>query len=158
MGEILKNILISYAVCAFCGGILRHLCFSASSEKMFRFIVTAAAVSAAVIPLIKDGVPGLSVHSENFTVNSEYAETDALMHASHALEKNIYAHVSETLINLGVREYEIYVKTETDEAENTVSVTLVRVEIGIEYETLLPEVRKILYAEYGEVLETDVKT
>lgn len=158
MGEILKSVMLSYAVCAFCGGIMQYLCLSESSEKTFRFVVTAAAVSVAVIPLVKSTVTGLTLPQVNIAENGEYAETDALMHLANAAEKNIYGHISETLINLGVREYEIYVKTQTDEAENAVSLTLVRVEVGAEYKSLLPEIEEILKAEYGEVLETDVKT
>ncbi len=158
MGEVFKSIMIPYAVCAFCGGILQYLCISESSKKTFRFVVTAAAVSVAAIPLVKSAGAELTLPQVNIAENGEYAETDALMHLANAAEKNIYAHISETLINLGVREYEIYVKTQIDEAENTVSISLVRVEVDAAYKSLLPQIEEILKAEYGEVLETDVKT
>ena len=158
MGEIFKSVMLSYAVCAFCGGILQYLCLSESAEKTFRFAVAAAAVSVAVIPLVTSTGSELAPPQVNIAESGEYSETDALMHLANAVEKNIYGHISETLINLGVREYEIYVETKTDEAENTVSVTLVRVEVDAEYKSLLPEIEEILKAEYGEVLETDVKT
>lgn len=158
MSEVIKSVMIPYAVCAFCGGILQYLCISESSKKTFRFVVTAAAVSVAVIPLIKSAGAELSLPQADISASEEHAEADALMHIANASEKNIYSHISETLINLGVREYEIYVKTQIDEAENTVCVTLVRVEVDASYESFLPKIKEILEAEYGEVLETDVKT
>ncbi len=158
MGEVFKSVMIPYAVCAFCGGVLQYLCFSESSEKIFRFVVTAAAVSVAVIPLVKSVGAELTLPQNDINVSEEKSKTGALMHLANAAEKNIYKHISETLINLGVREYEIYVKTQIDEVENTVSITLVRVEVDAAYESRLPQIEEILKVEYGEVLETDVKT
>ena len=158
MGETFKSIMLPYAVCAFCGGVLQYLCLSESSKKTFRFVVTAAAVSIAVIPLIKSTGAQITMSYDDTIISEENAEFDALVHISHATEKKIYNHVQEILINLDVHEYEIYVETEIDEAENTVSITLVRVEVDDAYKSLLPNIEEILEAEYGEVLETDVKT
>lgn len=156
MGELFGDLSASYAVCTFIGGILQFLSLSPGMKKTMRFIVTAAVIAAVAVPLAEtgEGFTGFSYETETDEV---FLENDALMHTAHVMEKNIYTHVSETLINLGVDEYEIYIGTDTQSQTDTVILTSVKIEVAEKYEMLLPQIYEILKNEYGEVLETDVK-
>ena len=88
----------------------------------------------------------------------EYSESQkSLAAASGRLEKAVYKNVEETLINEGINEYEIYVSTNLNEEENTVTLSLVSVQIGSDFKDKAESIKQKLSETYGEALALEVK-
>lgn len=148
----LKNVMLNYCVCAFFASVL-HMLVPKKEEKIFRALSFCVISAVSLMPLLNADFSKASlsfdeVYGESY--KSEYS-------AARALESAVGKNVSDTLIKLGIDEYEIYVSTNTDEEKSIVRVTEVRVELAPEFENRTDDVKNELDAIYKDVLKVEVK-
>ncbi len=130
MSDIIKSVFVNYIVCAVAGGFLEYFA-PAKSRKTLRVIIIGVILATSIAPILKMDLtlPDFSEY-EQISENNSY---DALMHTASLTEKKVYNHMRDILINHGISEYEIYVTTSVDEAENIVWLEGVVVEIPAQY-------------------------
>ncbi len=151
---MVKEVLLNFVRCAIAGGVLEYLSPD-KNKKILRAVVSVLLIFSCVSPLA----------GEDFDFNQffllvedgENSAYEALMHTANLMEKEIYSHIKNTLINSGVGEYEIYIDTSLNEEENAVVLNSVKIEISKEFFHLTEEIVNSLFGEYGEVLEVSVK-
>lgn len=139
-------------MCAFVGGILEFVS-PAKSKKTMRIICAAVLISVTILPFLSldtyDIVPEISEETDN--------NYSAISGTAVVLKKSLYKSTEETLISLGVNEYEIYIEVSTDESENTVTLESLKILVGDEFRNMTDEIEKAFSEDYSEVLTVGVK-
>jgi L-rhamnose mutarotase len=124
-------------------------------RKTLRVIITLFLVSTVVFPLLKVDLNLEEIFgSETNTENTRY---QALVHTQSLLEKKLYDEMRNILINCEVQEYEIYITTTVDEAENTVFLEEIKIEVGKAFGEKIDIIKSSVPKEYQEVLKVGVK-
>ena len=153
--SILKTVLINYCVCAFFATLLETL-IAEKQKRIFKTLSFCVIAAVTVSPLF--GAQKNIDFFDFLTPEEEYSESQkSLAAASGRLEKAVYKNVEETLINEGINEYEIYVSTNLNEEENTVTISLVSVQIGSDFKDKAESIKQNLSETYGEALALEVK-
>lgn len=153
--SILKTVLINYCVCAFFATLLETL-VAEKQKRIFKTLSFCVIAAVTVSPLF--GAQKNIDFFDFLTPEEEYSESQkSLAAASGRLEKAVYKNVEETLINEGINEYEIYVSTNLNEEENTVTLSLVSVQIGSDFKDKAESIKQKLSETYGEALALEVK-
>lgn len=148
----LKSVMINYCVCAFFASIL-HALVPKKEEKLFRALSFCVISAVSLMPLINADFSVIEFSFDEVREESYKNEYSA----ARALEVAVKKNVSDTLIKLGIDEYEIYVSTNTDEERSIVTVTEVRVELAPEFENKTDSVKSELDGIYKDVLKIEVK-
>lgn len=148
MKEVIKTVFINYITCAIVGGILEYV-VPGKMKKTLRVAVVSVMLAASFLPLVKADFDFSDVSYSTQTENE--ISYDALMHTANLTEKKIYSQMKEILINEGVDEYEIYVRTSIEKQENTVYLDEVKIEIPQEFEDKIPNIKKAVPKEYESV-------
>lgn len=154
MSVAVKNVFISYAVCAFLGGVLEYFA-PQKSKTTLRVTVIAVLIFSVASPIAKN-IPSAEKLIPDFFENQN-TEYDALMHTANLTEKKIYSEMREILINHGVDEYEIYVTVTAEKDENTVYLNEIKIEVGKEFEKETENIINSVPEEYKAVLKVGVK-
>ncbi len=149
MSETVKTVFVNYIACALLGGLLEYAS-PKNVRKTLRIAVVSVVLATSVSPLLKTdfSLPDIG----NTADVSENAVYDALMHTSNTAEKKIYNEMCDILINLGIDEYEIYVKTTAEKEEYTVYLEEIKIQIPEEYSEKIPQIQRSVDEEYKEVL------
>lgn len=149
MSETVKTVFVNYIACALLGGLLEYAA-PKNVRKTLRIAVVSVMLATSVSPLLKTdfSLPDIG----NNTEAGENAVYDALMHTSNIAEKKIYNEMCDMLINLGIDEYEIYVKTTAEKEEYTVYLEEIKIQIPEEYSERIPQIQQSVAEEYKEVL------
>lgn len=149
MSEVVKNVFVNYIACALLGGLLEYAA-PKNARKTLRVAVVSVMLAASLMPLLKTDFefPNISDTYET-SDNSVY---DALMHTANIAEKKIYNEMRDMLINSGIDEYEIYVKTSAEKDEYTVYLEEIKIQIPEEYLGKTAEIQKAVAEEYKDVL------
>ena len=154
MSEVVKDILLNYAVCSLAGGVLSYI----APEKMretLKVIITIFLISTIIFPLLRSEMNFNEIFSDEINLDEE--RYSALLHTQHLLEGKLYDEMSKILINCGVNEYEIYITTTVDEVENTVYLDEIKIEISEEFAGLKDNIKNDIPDEYKSVLKVGVK-
>lgn len=154
MSETVKNVFVSYAVCAFLGGMLEYFA-PQKSKQTLRVTVIAVLIFSIVSPIAKN-IPSVENLIPDFSENQN-TEYDALMHTANLTEKKIYSEMREILIKNGVDEYEIYVTVTAEKNENTVYLDEIKIEVGKDFENETENIIKSVPEEYKTILKVGVK-
>ena len=154
MSEIIKSVFVNYIVCAVAGGFFEYFA-PAKSRKALRVIIIGVILATSLAPILKMDLtlPDFSEYEQM----SEQNSYDALMHTASLTEKKVYNQVRDILINYGIGEYEIYVTTSVDEAENIVWLESVVVEIPSEYGDKTNDIINAVPEEYRSVTRVGEK-
>ncbi len=154
MAEIIKNVLLNYAVCAFVGGILEYIA-PQKAKKTLRIAVVSLLLIGIFSPIAKTEFSFDEMLTE--TEIDENVSYDALMHTANMAEKKLREEIKEILINEGINEYEIYISTSVDEKDNTVYLEEIKIEVAENFKEKIPVIEKSVSEEYKEILKVGVK-
>lgn len=148
----IKTVILNYCVCAFSASILSFL-VGERDKRLFKALSFCIIAAVSLTPLVNaDLKESLFSFEEALEKTAETRDS-----AEKTLYLAVYKNVADTLINLGIDEYEIYVTVSDGEEENFVVVTEVRVEVGDEFRDKTDEVREALFDTYEDVLIIEVK-
>ena len=155
MGDVIKAVILNYAVCALVGGVLEYIA-PEKSKKALRVAVVSVMLFVIASPIAKGEI---SLENELVFQKeiSEKMNYDALMHTANLTERQLREEMKEILINENINEYEIYITTEIDEEECTVLLTEIKIELGKAFENKIELVKNKVPEEYQEVLKVGVK-
>lgn len=154
MTEIIKTVLLNYAVCALVGGVLEYIA-PEKTKKTLRVAIVSVILLVVVSPIVKS-----EITFENLLPGEEVSENvnyDALMHTANLTERKIREQIKEILIKEKINEYEIYITTTVDEEENTVYLEEIKIEVGKAFENKISAIKNNIPEEYQEVLKVGVK-
>lgn len=154
MTEIIKTVLLNYAVCALVGGVLEYIA-PEKTKKTLRVAIVSVIILVVVSPIVKS-----EITFENLLPGEEVSENvnyDALMHTANLTERKIREQIKEILIKEKINEYEIYITTTVDEEENTVYLEEIKIEVGKAFENKISAIKNNIPEEYQEVLKVGVK-
>lgn len=155
MAEIIKTVLLNYAVCALVGGVLEYIA-PEKTKKTLRVAVVSVMLLVVVIPVAK-GEISLEANIPSEEEISENVNYNTLMHTANLTEQRLKEEMKEILINEGVNEYEIYITTAIDEANNTVFLEEIKIEVDKTFEDKIRAIKNKVPEEYQEVLKVGVK-
>ncbi len=153
--EIIKTVLLNYAVCALIGGVLEYIS-PEKTKKTLRVAVVSVMLLVVISPIAKSEVS----LENNMLSELEISETmnyDALMHTANLTEQKLREEMKEILIKENINEYEIYITTTVDEEENTVFLEEIKIEVGKAFENKISIIKSNIPKEYQEVLKVGVK-
>jgi hypothetical protein len=154
MKEIIKTVFLNYAFCSVIGGFVEYL----TPEKMKKTIRVCTVLVILAMCFAPFVGTELDFTAPDITgIDLEQNKYNALMHTASLMEKEVYAGIKQTLINLNIDEYEIYVSTEIDAECNTVYFKEIKVEVDEQYEALLPQIKSTVEQEYVDILKVGVK-
>ena len=155
MAEIIKTVLLNYAVCALVGGVLEYIA-PEKTKKTLRIAVVSVMLLVVVTPVVKGEISLESnmVSEEEISENVNY---NALIHTANLTEQKLKEEMKEILINEGVNEYEIYITTTIDEENNTVFLEEIKIEVDKSFENKIRAIKNKVPEEYQEVLKVGVK-
>lgn len=154
MKEVIQSVFINYISCAIFGGFLQYL----APERMKKFLracIVSVMLIVSLSPILK-----IDFNFENIGEGGQLevqTQYDTLMHTANLMEKEMYNHIKNILINLNVNEYEIYVSTSVDEKENTVFLEEIKIEVHRDFQDIIPEIQKQIPQEYKEILKIGIK-
>ena len=152
MGEVIKTVFVNYIVCALAGGFLEYVA-PKNARKTLRVVLVSVMIIVSFSPILKEEIDFSAIYNDlNFEENSNSTTYDGLMHTANITEKKIYNEMRNLLINLGIDEYEIYVKTDVETEDNTVYLEEIKIQIPQEFESKIPIVEKSVNEEYKSVL------
>ena len=155
MGEVIKTVLLNYAVCALLGGVLEYIS-PEKAKKTLRIAVVSIMLLIVVSPIAKseisldDGMISKEEISENVNYN-------ALMHNANLIERKLKDEIKKILIKENINEYEIYITTTVDEEKNTVFLDEIKIEVGKAFENKIGVIKGKIPEEYQEILKVGVK-
>lgn len=152
MSEVVKSVFVNYIFCAVTGGILHYIA-PENSKKTLRAIIVSIILVSTFSPIIKNAVK-LDLGLTEAPTQSTY---EALLHNANLTEKKLRREIKEILINHNVDEYEIYITTSVDRAENIVYLDGIVVELGAEYKHLTEKIKSSISEEYHHILRVGVK-
>ena len=155
MTEIIKTVLLNYAVCALVGGVLEYIA-PEKTKKTLRISVVAVMLLVVVSPIAKSEI-NLESNLISQEEISEKMNYDALMQTANLTERKLREEMKEILINENINEYEIYITTTVDEKENTVFLEEIKIEVGKAFEGKIGVIKSSVPKEYQEVLKVGVK-
>lgn len=154
MKEVIQSVFINYISCAIFGGFLQYL----APERMKKFLracIVSVMLIVSLSPILKIDFNFENIgEGDQLEVQTQY---DTLMHTANLMEKEMYNHIKNILINLNVNEYEIYVSTSVDEKENTVFLEEIKIEVHRDFQDIIPEIQKQIPQEYKEILKIGIK-
>ncbi len=154
MKEVIQSVFINYISCAIFGGFLQYL----APERMKKFLracIVSVMLIVSLSPILKIDFDFENIgEGGQLEVQTQY---DTLMHTANLMEKEMYNHIKNILINLNVNEYEIYVSTSVDEKENTVFLEEIKIEVHKDFQDIIPEIQKQIPQEYKEILKIGIK-
>ena len=154
MKEVIQSVFINYISCAIFGGFLQYL----APERMKKFLracIVSVMLIVSLSPILKIDFNFENIgEGDQLEVQTQY---DTLMHTANLMEKEMYNHIKNILINLNVNEYEIYVSTSVDEKENTVFLEEIKIEVHRDFQNIIPEIQKQIPQEYKEILKIGIK-
>ena len=155
MTEIIKTVLLNYAVCALVGGVLEYIA-PEKTKKTLRVSVVAVMLLVVVSPIAKSEI---NLESDLISQEeiSEKMNYDALMQTANLTERKLREEMKEILINENINEYEIYITTTVDEEENTMYLEKIKIEVSSEFQNKIEEIKNNVSQEYKSVLEVGVK-
>ena len=154
MTEAVKTVLLNYALCAVAGGVLEYLAPDRAKNAL-RGVIVAVILLCVFTPLSQNQVSLDALTAEAETEgNLSY---QSLLHSASLTEKALRAEFKEILISQGVNEYEIYIETSVDEAENTVYLDSIEILVGKAFEKKIEAIKNQVDDEYKGVLKIDVK-
>ena len=148
MREVIKSVFVNYIICAIIGGILEYV-VPAKMKRTLRVVVISVMLASSFSPLLKTNFDFNSITYSAATENE--ISYDALIHTANLTEKKIYSQMKEILINEGVNEYEIYVRTSIEKDENTVYLDEIKIEIPTEFKDKIQSIKKAVPEEYQGV-------
>lgn len=148
MREVIKSVFVNYIICAIIGGILEYV-VPAKMKKTLRVVVISIMLASSFMPILKTDFDFNSITYSGTT--QDEISYDALMHTANLTEKKIYLQMKEILINEGVDEYEIYVRTSIEKDENTVYLDEIKLEIPTEFKNKISNIKKAVPEEYQGV-------
>ena len=149
MSDVIKIVFINYITCALACGFLEYIA-PQNARKTLRVAVVAIMLITSLSPLLKVDFDFSEV-TDDYEIN-ETLSYDALMHTANLTEKKIYNEMRKILINAGVDEYEIYVKTSADLQENIVYLEEIKIQVPEEFSGKIPEIENAVKEEYKPVL------
>ena len=155
MAEIIKTVLLNYAVCALVGGVLEYIA-PEKTKKTLRIAVVSVMLLVVVTPVVK-GEISLESNMVSEDEISENVNYNALIHTANLTEQKLKEEMKEILINEGVNEYEIYITTTIDEENNTVFLEEIKIEVDKSFENKIRAIKNKVPEEYQEVLKVGVK-
>ena len=155
MTEIIKTVLFNYSVCALVGGVLEYIA-PEKIKKTLRVSVVAVMLLVVVSPIAKSEI-NLESNLISQEEISEKMNYDALMQTANLTERKLREEMKEILINENINEYEIYITTTVDEAENTVFLEEIKIEVGKAFKGKIDIIKSSVPKEYQEVLKVGVK-
>lgn len=155
MSDVIKTVLLNYAVCALVGGVLEYIA-PEKTKKALRVAVVSVMLFVIASPIAKGEISfeGDFASQEGISEKMNY---DALMHTANLTERQLREEMKEILIKANINEYEIYITTEVNEEENTVLLTEIKIEIGKAFGNKIELVKSNVPEEYQEVLKVGVK-
>ncbi len=154
MSEVIKSVFVNFFVCAVLGGFLEYIAPN-NAKKTLRVCVVSIMLVCAFSPLLKTEIQFPSeIDEEEISQSEEYS---ALYHTANLMEKKIYSQMREILINSGITEYEIYVKTTVSEDEKTVYLESIVIEVGSSFRDETEKIIKCIPEEYSKILKVGVK-
>lgn len=153
MREVIKTVFLNYAFCSVLGGFVEYL----TPGKMKRTVRICTILVILVICFVPLSGMDFNINTPNINFSNQENSYNVLMHTANLMEKEVYANIKNTLINLNIEEYEIYVSTEIDEESNTVYFEEIRVEVHKQYENLLSEIENSIPKDYKDILKVGVK-
>lgn len=155
MKEIIKTVFLNYAFCAVIGGFVEYLTPD-KMKKNIRVCTILVILAICFAPLSK---ADFKINAPDNMISNDIEQNNynALMHTASLMEKEVYASIKQTLINLNIDEYEIYVSTEIDAESNTVYFEEIKIEVDKQYEALLPQIKSKVEQEYIDILKVGVK-
>mgnify|MGYP007053716537 CR=1 FL=1 len=154
MKEVIQSVFINYISCAIFGGFLQYL----APERMKKFLracIVSVMLIVSLSPILK-----IDFNFENIGEGGQLelqTQYDTLMHTANLMEKEMYNHIKNILINLNVNEYEIYVTTSVDKENKTVYLKEVVIEVDKAFQNMLPEIIDDIPTEYKSIVRTGVK-
>ena len=148
MREVIKSVFVNYIICAIIGGILEYV-VPAKMKRTLRVVVISVMLASSFSPLLKTNFDFNSIAYS--AVTEDEISYDALIHTANLTEKKIYSQMKEILINEGVNEYEIYVRTSIEKDENTVYLDEIKIEIPTEFKDKIQSIKKAVPEEYQGV-------
>lgn len=154
MTGTIKTVLLNYGVCALVGGVLEYIT-PEKAKKNLRVAVVSVMLLMVVSPVVKS-----DLKVEDLFSNEEIREDvsyDALMHTANLTERKLREEIKELLIKENVNEYEIYITTTVDEAQNTVYLEEIKIEVGKAFENKIDTIKNNIHEEYQAVLKVGVK-
>lgn len=152
MSNVIKTVFINYIVCALAGGFLEYWA-PENARKTLRVVIVAVMLTASFSPLLKAEYSlGDFYNDYEIEENSVGNDYDILMHTANITEKKIYNEMRNILINLGIDEYEIYVKTDVEIEENTVYLDEIKIQIPQKWKSKISEIEGKVNEEYKRVL------
>lgn len=154
MKEVIHSVFINYISCALFGGFLQYLAPD-RIKKFLRTCIVSVMLIVSLSPVLK-----IDFDFENLGEVGELevqTQYDTLMHTANLMEKEMYNHIKNILINLNVNEYEIYVSTSVDENQNTVFLEEIKIEVHKDFQDKIPEIQKQIPQEYKEILKIGIK-
>ncbi len=154
MTQIIKTVFLNYALCAFVGGVFEYIA-PERMKKTLRVVIVSVLLLGIFSPIVKSKISVDDLFSE--TEISEEINYDALMHTANLTERKLREEMKEILINTGVNEYEIYIRTSVDEEENTVYLEEIKIEVGNAFKDKIDEIKSQVSEEYQEILKVGVK-
>lgn len=154
MAETIKTVLLNYAVCTFVGGILEYIA-PERAKKILRIAVVSVLLLGIFSPIVKNEISFEELLPE--AEINERVSYDALMHTANLTEKKLRQEMKEILINEGINEYEIYIRTSVDEEENTVYLEEIKIEVSENFRDKIPVIEKSISKEYEGILKVGVK-
>lgn len=155
MAEVIKTVLLNYSACALVGGVLEYIA-PEKTRKTLRTVVVSLMLLAVASPIAKSEISleDSLISREELSSNINY---ESLLHTANLTEKKIREEIKEILINQNINEYEIYITTDIDEAENIVFLTEIKIETEKAFEGKFEAVKNQIPEEYKEVLKIGVK-
>lgn len=154
MSETIKAVFVNYIACALLGGVLEYI-VPGNMKKTLRGIIVSVMLAASLSPILKIDfqLPETDTPAQ-ITENMRYT---ALMRTASLTEKKVYNDVRDILINLGIDEYEIYVKTTVEAEENTVYLDGVKIEVDKSFVNRIAEIQSVIPDEYRSVTVIETK-
>ena len=152
--DSVKLVLVNYAVCALFGSIFEFI-LPRKNKDVFRIVSSVILISVIIIPLSKLDLSG---EFEKIEYSLEVDENEGSIHITSGLiEKEIYKNVENILINEGVNEYEIYIRTNVDEVTNEIILTEVELLVDEKFKDKTSSLEKRFKTDFGEVFKIGVK-
>ncbi len=155
MTETIKTVLLNYGICALLGGVLEYIS-PEKSKKTLRVVVVSIMLLMVISPIAKSEI---KLESDGLSQDeiSEDLNYNALMHTANLTEKKLREEIKEILIKENINEYEIYITTTVDEAENAVYLEEIKIELGKAFKDKTEVIKKKLPEEYQDVFRVGVK-
>ncbi len=149
--ETLKTVLVNFAVVSLVCSIFEYLTPSRNKEIM-KIISSVILISLVVTSLFKLDFKN-TFDKTDFNFSENTLSEDGLTDLKLLMEKEVYKNIENVLINEGVREYEINMKSEIDFDSAEISLTEIKILSDKSEAEKISRAEKELEKEYGDILK-----